>query len=585
MPDKRILEKADYPRPDFVRRNWASLDGEWEFSYLSQLDRPFPEGYRKRPLPGKITVPFSYTCKASGIGSTDHKDCLCYARNLNISEECLSGEILLKFGAVDYCCDVWINNSHAGSHQGGHTQFELPIAPYLHTGENRILLRARDDRRCDRPRGKQYWKDSPDRCWYADTAGIWKSVWLEFVPAKYIRCVKLTPDTDNRSLTLEAFLNESFSGTLKADIFFHDTLKKTVAFSFSDTHYLCETIRISEEDFIDEIHYWSCDDPNLYHLTLLLSEKNTAVGDSAEFYFGMRKIEARKGSVYLNNRRLFQRLVLDQGYWKDSLMTPPSKAALKTDIQLTKRMGFNGARKHQKLEDPHYYYWADVLGLLVWCEMPSPYQFNNCEISALLSEWQEIICEAYNHPCIITWVPFNESWGIRNVFTDKQQQSFAKAVYHLTKAYDPARLISTNDGWEIPEETDLFCIHDYEGNADTIRERYQDIETFAGSGIPNRPALMRSASYRGQPFLLSEYGGIALLCDSSEENWGYNEFAETSEEYIERIKTLTETVRNLPDCCGYCYTQLTDVFQEVNGLLTAERVPKVPIEILNTIFG
>lgn len=584
MPDKQILEKAGYPRPDFVRRNFMSLDGEWEFAFLSQLGRPFPEGCLDRPLPGNITVPFSYTCKASGIGCPDHEDCLCYGRDLVVSEEDLSGQVLLKFGAVDYCCDVWINGSHVGSHQGGHTQFEFPIASHLHIGKNRILLCARDDRECDRPRGKQYWKDAPDRCWYADTSGIWKSVWLEFVPEKYIRRVKLTPDTDNRCLTLEVFLSESFSGTLKAGIFFHDTLKKTVTFSFADTHYLCETICVNEEDFVDEMHYWSCETPNLYHLALSLSEYNTANCDTVECYFGMRKVETRDGNVYLNNRLLFQRLVLDQGYWKDSLMTPPSKDAIKKDIQLTKMMGFNGARKHQKLEAPHYYYWADVLGLLVWCEMPSSYRFNDCEVSSLLSEWQEVICEAYNHPCIITWVPFNESWGVRNVFSDRQQLSFIKASYYLTKTYDPTRLISTNDGWEIPNETDIFCIHDYEGDADTIRDRYQDIGAFAKTGIPNRPALTCSSSYLGQPFFLSEYGGIALLCDSSGENWGYNGFAETSEEYIERIKALTETIRNLPNCCGYCYTQLTDVFQEVNGLLTAEREPKVPIETLNKIF-
>ena len=594
MPNEQILEKARFPRPDFIRRDFISLDGEWEFSFCSQLEHPFPEGWQDRPLPGKILVPFSYTCNASGIRHEIYEDCVCYARDLIVQENKLSGEALLKFGAADYCCDVWINDAYAGSHQGGHTQFEFPVASYLHPGKNRIFLRVRDDRTCDRPRGKQYWKDTPDRCWYPDTIGIWKSVWLEFVPKKYIKRVKLAPDTDNRCLKLEAYLNESFSGTLKADIFFHDTLKKTAAFSLTDTHYICETLHIAEEDFVDEVHYWSCEKPNLYHLSLFLSETdtleddteeyNTVIGDTVECYFGMRKIETREGKVFLNNRLLFQRLVLDQGYWKDSLMTPPSKDALKQDIHLTKMMGFNGARKHQKLEDPFYYYWADVTGLLVWCEMPSPYQFNDCEISSFLSEWQEIICEAYNHPGIITWVPFNESWGIRNVFKDQQQQNLLAAAYHLTKAYDPTRLISTNDGWEVPNETDIFCIHDYEGDADTLRQRYQNIEAFSRTGIPNRPALTQPSVYRSQPFFLSEYGGVALSCDSSEESWGYNEFAETFEEYVQRVKALTETAGNLPGCCGYCYTQLTDVFQEVNGLLTAKREPKVPFEMLKKIF-
>lgn len=580
MSNQQILDKANYPRPDFVRKNWMSLDGEWEFSLSSQLKYSFPDAYQDRPLPEKITVPFCCTCKASGTGCTDYADEVYYARTFTVSEQALSGEVLLKFGAVDYCCDVWINNSHIGSHFGGHTQFEFPIAAFLHPGKNRIYLCAKDDRQCDRPRGKQYWKDAPDRCWYTNTTGIWKSVWIEFTSKEYITHVKLTPDTDHRCLKLEVFLNKSICGSLQADIFFQDTVKKTATFSFTNTHYVCESISIEEEDFIDEIHYWDCDSPNLYNLYLALSGK-----DFVECYFGMRKIEAINGRVYLNNRPLFQRLILDQGYWKESLMTPPTKDALKKDIQLTKLMGFNGARKHQKLEDPLYYFWADVSGLLVWCEMPSPYQFNDCEIHSFLSEWQDLLREAYNHPSIITWVPFNESWGIRNVLTNRCQQSFIASVYYLTKAYDPTRLISTNDGWETPKETDLFCIHDYEGNADIIKERYQDIENFSRTGIPGRQALTHAASYHGQPFFLSEYGGISLLKDSSGNSWGYNEAAKTPEEYIQRISALTSAICSLPDCCGYCYTQLTDVMQEVNGLLTADRDPKVPVDTLSAIFS
>lgn len=580
MTNEQILSKASYPRPDFVRENWTSLDGEWEFSLSSQLKYSFPDSYQDRSLPGKITVPFCCGCKASGVNCTDYESEVYYARTFTVNEQILSGEVLLKFGAVDYCCDVWINGSHIGSHSGGHTQFEFPIAAFLHPGKNRIYLHAKDTRSCDRPRGKQYWKDKPDRCWYTNTIGIWKSVWLEFTPKEYITRVKLTPDTNNRNLKLEVYLNRNLSGTLKSDIYFHDILKKTVTLSFTDTHYINETISIEEEDFIDEIHYWSCDSPNLYNLCLTLSG-----GDFVECYFGMRKIEARNGCVFLNNRRLFQRLILDQGYWKDSLMTSPAKEALKKDIQLTRLMGFNGARKHQKLEDPHYYFWADVLGLLVWCEMPSPYQFNDCEIHSFLSEWQEMLCEAYNHPCIITWVLFNESWGIRNVLTCHQQQDLISSAYYLTRAYDPTRLISTNDGWENPEETDLFCIHDYEGDADILKKRYQDIEKFSRTGIPGRQAMTHSASYQRQPFFLSEYGGLSLLCDSSGDNWGYNEAAKTCEEYVQRITELTNAILSLPNCCGYCYTQLTDVMQEVNGLLTAERDPKVPLETLNKIFS
>lgn len=574
------LEKANYPRPDFIRRDWMSLDGKWEFAFPDQITGAFPQEYKDSSLPSDILVPFCYSAAASGIGCAPSYEEVYYARSFSINSRQLTGEVLLKFGAVDYLCRIWINETYIGSHCGGHTQFEFPISSYLHPGENRIYVLASDNRDCDRPRGKQYWKEHPDRCWYTNTVGIWKSVWLEFTSPQYIQRVKITPDIDRRCIELEAFLNENCDGVLRADISFGNELRRSVSFSFKNAHYIREFISIAEEDFVDEIHYWDCSSPNLYDLTLSLSN-----GDQADCYFGMRKIETRHGQVFLNNRPLYQRLILDQGYWKDSLMTPPSSEALKLDIKRTKEMGFNGARKHQKLEDPRYYYWADVLGLLVWCEMPSAYQFNDAEIASILSEWQEILGEAYNHPSIITWVPFNESWGIRNVLSDNSQQNFAAAVYALTKAYDPTRLVSTNDGWENPAQTDLSCIHDYESSPSVLSHRYKDMEAFFKTGLPGRQALTQNASYLGQPFLLTEYGGIALEADSIGENWGYNESALSEQDYESRICGLTEAVLELPNCCGYCYTQLTDVMQEVNGLLCADRTPKLPLESLYQIFS
>lgn len=578
--NQTILDKANYPRPDFIRKNWISLNGEWEFAFPSSVTKKFPYEYMNTHLPQNIQVPFSYTSAASGIDCPDEYDEVYYARSFSVQEHQLQGEVLLMFGAVDYSCDVWVNHFHVGSHFGGHTQFQFAISQFLHPGENRIFLLAKDDKSCDRPRGKQYWKEKPDRCWYTNTIGIWKHVWLEFTSAHYIEHVKLTPDIDRRCVELEVFLNQPYSGTLSAAMSFDESHSKISTYSFRDTHYLKETLSVTEEDFIDEIHYWTYDHPNLYNLTLTLQDC-----DQVDCYFGMRKIEARNGQILLNNRPVYQRLILDQGYWEESLMTPPSRNALKTDIELTKKLGFNGARKHQKLEDSHYYYWADVLGLLVWCEMPSGYLFNDLEIHSFLSEWQEIIQETYNHPCIITWVPLNESWGVRNILTDSRQQDFASSVYFLTKAYDPSRLISTNDGWENPAHTDLFCIHDYEASSDTLSERYRDLKSFSKTGMPNRQALAHNADYQGQPFLITEYGGIARAQETSEENWGYNLAALSDEDYIARIKTLTGSILRLPNCCGYCYTQLTDVLQEVNGLLYSDHTPKVPLESLSEIFS
>lgn len=580
-----ILEKAAYPRPDFIRESWLSLDGDWEFSLPEQPDSSFPHGYIDTPLPQKTLVPSCCNSKASGQNCSGYHESVHYARSLHITKEQLVGEILLHFGAVDYMCDIWINSVHVGCHRGGHTQFSFAISSFLHAGENRIFVAVTDDKGCDRPRGKQYWKERPDRCWYTNTIGIWKSVWLEFTSRLYIECVKLTPDIDRRCVDIELFLNKSGTGNASIEIAYKDTSRRRADISFHNTSYIRETITIAEEDYVDEIHYWSPDSPNLYNVAIALTKKHSQESDTVHCYFGMRKIETKDGKVFLNNKPVYQRLILDQGYWENHLMTPPSSLSVKQDLELTKAMGFNGARKHQKLEVPHYYYWADVLGMLIWCEMPSGYMFNDREISSVICEWQEVICEAYNHPSIIVWVPFNESWGIRNVLTDSRQQAFCSSAYFLTKAYDSTRLISTNDGWENAAHTDLFCIHDYTASADILSGRYRDISSFAKTGLPNRQALAKNAGYDGQAFLLTEYGGIAMESDSKEDNWGYNDSARSLEDFKSRISELTDAILNLPNCCGYCYTQLTDVKLEVNGLLYTNRAPKLSLEEYHEIFS
>lgn len=581
---QEILKKAMYPRPDFIRENWLSLDGEWEFALPKHLTASFPCGYIQTPLPQKILVPFCYSSEATEQNASENPEKVYYARSFYITKEQLSKEILLHFGAVDYSCDIWINSTHIGTHKGGYTHFSFPISSFLHSGNNRIFVAVTDDKNCDRPRGKQYWKDFPDRCWYTNIIGIWKSVWLEFTSIHYIERTKLTPDIDRRCVDIEVFLNCHSTGGIFIEISYGNITKKAITVSFQNVSYLKETITIAEEDYIDEIHYWSPDSPNLYDVKITL-EVDSYISDTVYCYFGMRKIETKEGKVFLNNKPIYQRLVLDQGYWNDHLMTPPSPLSVKQDLELIKAMGFNGARKHQKLEIPHYYFWADVLGLLIWCEMPSGYLFNDREISTVLSEWQNIICETYNHPSIITWVPFNESWGIRNVLTDSNQQAFCSAAYFLTKANDSSRLVSTNDGWENPAHTDLFCIHDYTADPDIILNRYKDISNFVKTGMPNRQAIVQNSNYNGQPFLLTEYGGIALDEDSKENNWGYNDSAKSLEDFKNRINALTTAILTIPNCCGYCYTQLTDVMQEVNGLLNMKHIPKLSLEEYHEIFS
>lgn len=368
-----ILNKSIYPRPDFIRENWSSLDGEWEFALPNHLTSPFPYGYIHTPLPLKILVPASFAPEAIKENGSGYTETVYYARSFHITEQQLSQEILLHFGAVDYSCNIWINSTHVGTHNGGHTHFSFPISSFLHIGKNRIFVEVTDDKCCDRPRGKQYWKECPDRCWYTNTIGIWKSVWLEFTSMHYIERTKLTPDIDNCCVNIELFLNHVYTGKLVVEISYGDIPQKTIIFSFQNTSYIRENITIFEEDYIDEIHYWSPESPNLYNVKLALTNEYSRTLDTIYCYFGMRKIEAKEGKIFLNNKPIYQRLILDQGYWDNQLMTPPSSLSVKQDLELIKAMGFNGARKHQKLEISHYYFWADVLGLLIWCEMPSGY--------------------------------------------------------------------------------------------------------------------------------------------------------------------------------------------------------------------
>lgn len=575
------IPRPEFPRPDFERKNWKNLNGVWDFAF-DDSGEGLSLGYEKgNNLDRKIMVPFCYQCEESGIGEKEYHETVWYSRSFEVTPEELAKNCLIKFGAVDYEAKIWVNGEYVGCHEGGHVQFAFDITRFLKAGENVLAVSAGDDRRCDRARGKQYWEDEPDRCWYTNTTGIWLSVWLEFVGNCYLTNLHLTPDIDTKSVELELFLNRSDKVLMEVEVSYEGKRKKWFSTVLEDT-YVRESITLKEEDYIDEIQYWYPEDPKLYDIIVTL-EKDGEVLDRVSSYFGMRKIHVADGNIYLNNKILYQRLVLDQGYWKNTMMTPPSDDALRRDVEITKKMGFNGARKHQKFEDPRYYYWADKLGLLVWGELPSGYLFNTNEIQNLEREWMQFLDQTCSHPSVIAWVLFNESWGVRNIVADRRQQAFASGLYYMTKAFDGSRLVSSNDGWELVEETDMFAIHDYVRDGNEILERYGDLKRFRETGISNRQALAMGHSYKGQPFLLTEFGGVAFAGGKGKD-WGYNEAAENGEEFLSRVKSMVDAVWELRDIKGFCYTQLTDVMQEVNGLLDEEHEPKVSAEELYKIF-
>lgn len=579
--EKNVIPRPEYPRPDFERDDWQNLNGEWEFAF-DDADAGEKENWQKREVPfaDKILVPFCFQSKLSGIEDHGIHEFMWYRRHFDLEDSLKGRRILLKFGAVDTIAKVWLNGIYLGMHKGSYTSFEFDISEVVRETDNVLVVKAEDSYECSKPRGKQHWGLRPSGCWYTATSGIWQTVWMEAVDEVYLEKIRLTPDIDRRCVEAEFYFPRFYENVkLELNIFYKEKPVKYLLVS-ADRKNVKLTIDIREEDYVGEIHYWTPEAPNLYDLDIKVHLKGRMT-DHVRSYFGMRKISVSGKHILLNNRPYYQRLILDQGYWPDSLLTPPSDEAIRQDILLTKEFGYNGARKHQKIEDPRYYYWADRLGLLVWGEMPSGYAFDAEEIETITEEWVGFINRDYNHPCIVTWVPFNESWGVRNILTDKRQQAFGEALYYITKALDPIRLVSTNDGWE-QIHGDICAVHDYAGEGDHFRRNYQDLPELFSKDAQGKMLYAEGYQYSGEPVLLTEYGGIAF-CDNEKENWGYNSPVKDEEEFISRFTDLTQSVRSIPGLCGYCYTQLTDVQQEVNGLLTAERKCKIAPEVIREI--
>ena len=579
------LPRPEYPRPQFRRPDWTNLNGEWRFAFDDE-DAGLAQGWHRvsaenlrsagSPFDRTIMVPFCYQSRLSGIGDTSFHDVVWYARTFDPSP----GEhLLLHFGAVDYRASVWVNGTQVASHEGGHTPLGADVTPVLGEGENVIVVRAEDPSRdATIPRGKQYWKEESEGIFYTRTTGIWQTVWLEPVSERHIDFLRLTPDVDaarvDVEVTVEGFepgLSLRLVVTLRGETVVDDRVELRAPVVERSLPLLSrgaapETPHLSEWPAL-----WTPEHPNLYDLGLELLDGGGQPLDVVESYFGMRKIEAKGGKVLLNNRPCYQRLVLDQGYFPDGLLTAPADDDLRRDIEFAKAMGFNGARKHQKVEDPRWLYWADRLGFLVWGEMANAYQYSPDYVRRITSEWQEAVRRDYNHPCIVAWVPMNESWGVPELASDPAQVDHLLTLYHLTRSLDRTRLVVSNDGWE-HALTDLCTIHDY-GSAGDLSSRYATPESSVSARPAKRPIYAPGHGYRGEPILISEFGGIAF---SGEEGWGYSTVADAVE-FLERYEALMTALQQSETVRGFCYTQLTDVEQETNGLLTYEREPKVDL--------
>ncbi|MEO5969780.1 MAG: glycoside hydrolase family 2 TIM barrel-domain containing protein, partial [Bdellovibrionia bacterium] len=570
-----------------------SLNGPWQFAYDD--GGLFVEPKEIENWTHTIEVPFAPESKQSGIGDTGfHRSCW-YEREFQL--ESYQGRVLLHFGAVDYYCRVWVNDCFIGDHRGGHTPFTFDITEELipEASSQKLAVCVLDDPHdLAKPRGKQDWQREPHSIWYPRTTGIWQTVWIEYVSKIHINRLRWIPQIERWEIGFEVVVSD-----IPAESGAHDELRLTVKLSCGSQILVDDTyeviygevtrrIALSDpgiDDFRNEL-LWCPERPTLIDAELCLWQGSTLI-DHVNSYTALRGVGVQRDRFMLNGRPYYMRLVLDQGYWTDTLMTAPSEEALRRDVELTKQMGFNGVRKHQKIEDPLYLYWADTLGLLVWAEMPSSYRFTHDSVERMITEWTEVINRDYSHPCIVVWVPFNESWGVPDLAEKPAHQNCVQALYHLTRTLDQSRPVIGNDGWE-STATDIIGIHDYDNDPARILDRYGPNSEVADILVRRRPAgrmlTVEGHPHRGQPFMLTEFGGIAFASTIARHvpgAWGYD-VSPSELEFQNKYVELLSAVNRIELFSGFCYTQLTDTFQEANGLLYADRTPKILIENIAT---
>lgn len=574
----------DYPRPQLVNKNWKLLDGEWYFAFDDQNVGEKEKWFLCFPDSLKIVVPFSYQTKMSTIqDETEHKY-IWYSKTCHYSDDLSESRLLLHFEGCDYQTKLWVNGIYIGSHTGGYgrSTFDITEAVKEKDGMAFLVVRAEDLKEATQPRGKQTWMAKPFGCWYHETNGIWKSVWSEVVPTTYLQEVKMTPSLFEYNVEFELVFNQlEKNHEVEIEITFQNQLISKTKLNIVRR---ITNIKVDMNNDFDafRLHYWTPETPNLYDVKITVLKENHMTEELGS-YFGFRTFRAEKNCLLLNNNPIYLKMVLHQGYYRDSGLSAPSPEALKKDILLAKELGFNGIRMHQKIEDERFYYYADVLGMIIWCEMPSPYEFKDATIDAIVPEWMQIVKQNYNHPSICVWVPFNESWGIPRVVFDSRNQHLAETLYHVTKAYDASRPVISNDGWE-QTESDIVTLHNYAQSKEELMHFYQELEDMLKGHnrvdySQTRLPLANGYSYHGQPVIISEFAGIGYQ-SGKDSGWGYGDKVSSDKDYVDRLASLVEAIRGIDQICGFCITQLTDVEQEINGLLDIDRIHKADVEKL-----
>ena len=562
------IPRSEYPRPQFVREGWMNLNGQWQFE-IDQGRSGEVRGLQKEgvALSGEITVPFCPESKLSGVQYVDFMYGVWYKRTVTLPKQ--EGRTVIHFGAVDYHARVFVNGELAGSHKGGYVSFSFDITDLVREGENEIAVFAQDDTR-DRliPTGKQSRTYNSRGCYYTRTTGIWQTVWLEFTPKTYIRNVKYFPNITDASVTVEA--NLVGCGDFACEISYEGKPMGSYA-AKNAADQLIFTVPLAEK------HLWEVGCGRLYDIRLTFGE------DKADSYFGLRQVRLEGMKFLINGKSVFQRLVLDQGFYPDGIYTAPTDADLKKDIELSLAVGFNGARLHEKIFEERFLYHADKMGYIVWGEFPDwgldhSYADN---IYGFLPEWIEEMNRDFNHPAIIGWCPHNETWDQQG---RKQFDPAIALIYDVTKAIDTTRpCIDTSGNYHV--KTDIFCVHDYEQDPAIFKANYDRLMT--EGVLVDR--FSKRQTYKGEPTFVSEYGGIRWAAGEKDENrcgsWGYGKDVQDMEDFFARYKGLTDALLDNDQMFALCYTQLTDVEQEQNGLYTYEREAKFDTQRLHDIMA
>ena len=572
-----IIPRKEYPRPQFVRKEWLNLNGAWTCELDVSRSGDDRENFKAKKFARKIVVPFPPESKLSGVGFKDFIDQIWYHRKIKAPANWAGKNIILNFGAVFYECDVYIDGLWAGRHSGGNCSFSVDITKHVSDlKEHDLVVKASSDvRSLKQPGGKQSPKRFSHACLYTRTTGIWQTVWMEAVSAGGLKRVYAVPNIDNSTLTVTPEFYAMASGARFKIVISAKGKKVAERTTTAATGYPVELK-------VKPLKLWSPESPFLYDIEYTVLDAKGRALDRVKSYFGMRKTHTADGKIYFNNKPIYLRTVLDQGFYPDGIWTAPSDAALKNDILLAMKAGFNGARLHQKVFEERFHYWADKLGYLTWAEFASWGTFM-MDLQAsynYLKEWRECVVRDRNHPSIIVWTPLNETMR-GDPRTYNPQTTFD--LYKLTKAIDPSRPVHDTSGYS-HVVTDIYSVHEYDQKVENLLPKLQ----MQADGTPPRMQERNPhAVWAGQPIFCAEYGGVKWIADRSKvekEGWGYGEEVKSLSEFYRRLNDLTKAIVDQKHMCGFTYTQLTDVEQEQNGIYNYDRTKKFDMGKIKKIF-